>query len=676
MRTVRYPVLWERVAPHGLAEADWSWPDARLGRLRELGIRPVVGLVHHGSGPLSTDLLDPGFPARLAEYARAVAERYPWVDAYTPVNEPLTTARFSALYGHWYPHARDDLSFARALLTQCRAVVLATEAVREVRPDAELVQTEDLGKAFATPRLTRQAELENERRWLSLDLLTGTLDPDGRMWPWLRAVGVDEAELEAFRERPCPPDVVGINHYLSSERFLDERLERYPPESHGGNGRELYADVLAARVLAEGPAGPEALLREAWARYGLPLAVTEAHNGCTREEQLRWLDEVWLGAQAARSDGIDVRAVTVWSLLGAFGWDTLVSVPGRGRYEPGVYDLRAPEPRATALAAMSSALARDGSYEHPVLATPGWWRRPERLWYLPERRAGAPAPLRRPRTAARPIVVTGATGTLGQALARACESRGLAFRLVSRADLDVADERSVAAALEELRPWALVNAAGYVRVDDAETDAARCFRENAVGPHLLARGCEERDVSLVTFSSDLVFDGDAVAPYAESATPRPLNVYGASKALAERLVLTASPRALVVRTSAFFGPWDEHNFVAHALRALRAGEAFAAAEDVRVSPTYVPDLVDATLDLLVDGAAGIWHLANDGEATWAELARRAAVATGLDARLVERRRLRDFDLPAARPRYSALRSERGTILPPLEDALHRFAAAA
>jgi dTDP-4-dehydrorhamnose reductase len=99
--TVRYPVLWERVAPDGLERADWSWPDERLERLRALGIRPVVGLVHHGSGPRDMSLLDPRFPERLAAYARAVAERYPWVDAYTPVNEPLTTARFSALYGHW-----------------------------------------------------------------------------------------------------------------------------------------------------------------------------------------------------------------------------------------------------------------------------------------------------------------------------------------------------------------------------------------------------------------------------------------------------------------------------------------------------------------------------------------------------------------------------------------------
>src|SRR5947209_10596859 len=130
IRAIRYPVQWERIAPKGLEQADWSWSDERLGRLRALGIRPIVGLVHHGSGPRHTSLLDPSFADGLATFARAVAERYPWIESYTPVNEPLTTARFSGLYGHWYPHGRDDVTFMRALLIQCRAVVLAMEAIR------------------------------------------------------------------------------------------------------------------------------------------------------------------------------------------------------------------------------------------------------------------------------------------------------------------------------------------------------------------------------------------------------------------------------------------------------------------------------------------------------------------------------------------------------------------
>lgn len=114
LRALRYPVIWERVAPHGVAQADWTWPDARLARLRCLGIEPIVGLVHHGSGPCDTDLTDPAFPEKLAEYARAGVQRYPWVSRYTPVNEPLTTARFSGLYGHWYPHACDGLTMGES----------------------------------------------------------------------------------------------------------------------------------------------------------------------------------------------------------------------------------------------------------------------------------------------------------------------------------------------------------------------------------------------------------------------------------------------------------------------------------------------------------------------------------------------------------------------------------
>src|SRR5215212_5063510 len=134
---VRYPVIWERTAPGRPEDAQWGWSDERLGRLRGLHIEPIVGLVHHGSGPRDTSLLDPAFPMRLATHARAVAERYPWVRYWTPINEPLTTARFSALYGHWYPHRRDDQSFLRALLNQCRAVALAMRAIREVQPAAQ-----------------------------------------------------------------------------------------------------------------------------------------------------------------------------------------------------------------------------------------------------------------------------------------------------------------------------------------------------------------------------------------------------------------------------------------------------------------------------------------------------------------------------------------------------------
>ncbi|HWP72507.1 MAG TPA: hypothetical protein VNM36_15445, partial [Gemmatimonadaceae bacterium] len=108
IRAIRYPLLWERMESAGSLDAGFAWADPRLAQLDALGIRPIAGLLHHGSGPRNTDLRDPAFPSLFAAYARKVAERYPWIIEWTPINEPLTTARFSGLYGHWYPHARSD----------------------------------------------------------------------------------------------------------------------------------------------------------------------------------------------------------------------------------------------------------------------------------------------------------------------------------------------------------------------------------------------------------------------------------------------------------------------------------------------------------------------------------------------------------------------------------------
>jgi dTDP-4-dehydrorhamnose reductase len=155
----------------------------------------------------------------------------------------------------------------------------------------------------------------------------------------------------------------------------------------------------------------------------------------------------------------------------------------------------------------------------------------------------------------------------------------------------------------------------------------------------------------------------------------PLNVYGRSQALAEKEVLAALPRALVVRTSACFGPWDQHNFVTGVLRALAHNQRVHAAEDIVVSPTYVPDLVHAALDLLIDGERGVWHLANDGAVSWADLARRAALHAGHDPSAIEPCASTAGERTASRPRYSVLGSERGILLPVLDDALARYVTA-
>ena len=379
LQALRYPLLWERTMRSG-SHPDWSLPDRQLRSLRLLGVRPIAGLLHHGSGPPHTSLLDPELPAKLSAYARAVAVRYPWIDAYTPVNEPLTTARFSALYGHWYPHRRDALSCMQALLLQCRATVLAMRAIRTINPAAQLIQTEDLGQTRSTPHLAYQADFENERRWLTFDLLCGRVDRTHPLWGYLRWLGVPESELRIFQHEPCPPELIGVNYYVTSERFLDDHVARYPSWTHGGNGRHSYADVEAVRVCAEGLLGLGHLLAQAHRRYQIPLAVTEVHMGCTRGEQLRWFYQQWQAAQAAGSDGVDVRAVTTWALLGSHDWDSLAT-RDQGHYEPGAFELREGRRRPTALARLVRALAQRRELNSPLLSSPGWWQRPERLLY-------------------------------------------------------------------------------------------------------------------------------------------------------------------------------------------------------------------------------------------------------------------------------------------------------
>ncbi|HVL75978.1 MAG TPA: family 1 glycosylhydrolase [Noviherbaspirillum sp.] len=659
IKVLRYPVLWETIAPDHPDECDWTWHDARMYRLRSLGIEPIAGLVHHGSGPRYTDLLDPRFGDLLAVHAERVATRYPWIRRFTPVNEPLTTARFSGLYGHWYPHGRDTRTMLRCLYNECRAVALSMRAIRRVIPDAQLVQTEDMGKTFTLPDLKYQADYENERRWLGFDLLCGRIDA---AHPWHReflAAGIGERELAAFVDEPTVPDIIGINHYVTSERFLDRRKRDYPEAFHVAD--VPYVDVHATRArLADGLTGPIHRLREVWERYRLPIAVTETHLGGSRDEQLRWLCQMWDAAQTLCSEGVDMRAVTVWSLFGCVDWNSLL-MQDSGFYESGVFDVRGSDVRPTALAAACKALATEGRFDHPVLDGPGWWQRAERFFDLPAQPVAAPAVA----NAARRLVITGASGTLGRAFSRVCADRGLAHVLLSRADMDIADQASVEAALKRWRPWAVINTAGYVRVADAANESERCFRENTTGAEVLARSCAALGIPYVTFSSDLVFDGRLGRAYVESDRVSPLCVYGSSKADAERRVLQAFPESLVVRTSAFFGPWDRYNFVHAALRELAAGRPFHACAESLVSPTYVPDLVHAVLDLLIDREQGLWHLANQGMLSWHELAVRAARQAGLDASAL-------VMTHGGGRGVTALSSERGLILPSLSNALERY----
>jgi dTDP-4-dehydrorhamnose reductase len=408
---------------------------------------------------------------------------------------------------------------------------------------------------------------------------------------------------------------------------------------------------------------------DVWDRYQQPFVISEAHIAGKREAQMRWLDEIWRSALEIKQQGVDVRAVTAWSLLGSFDWNSLCTIDA-GFYESGVFDLRGPELRPTSLVSMIRDYASIGKTTHPVLERKGYWHEPERVLFAPpneplpraSRLSGQP----------RPILITGASGTLGYAFARICEKRGLDYKLVSRNEMDIASIESVRTCMKNLKPWAVINAAGYVRVDDAEQDIERCLRENTTGPKTLALVSSELKIPLLTFSSDLVFDGCRGAPYLESNDMAPINVYGKTKAEAERLVLEINNRALVIRTSSFFGPWDRHNFLSRAVETLVRGEILEAAADLTISPTYIPDLVNASLDLMIDGLSGRVHLTNHGALTWAEWAVKIVRQMKLSENRVIARPSAHLPFRAPRPRYTALTSERLRLMPDFDDAFERF----
>ncbi|AWN37160.1 sugar nucleotide-binding protein [Methylobacterium radiodurans] len=648
IRTLRYPILWESVAPDDPETCDWSWHDARLARLRALGIDVIAGLVHHGSGPRYTSLADPNFPALLAQYAGRVAARYPWIERFTPVNEPLTTARFAGLYGHWYPHRRSEAEFLRMMFNQCRATLLALRAIRAVTPGAHLIQTEDVGRTFSTPALAEQAAYENERRWLSLDLLCGRLDPTHPWFERFLALGLPRAELEAFLTGEARPALIGVNHYLTSERYLDERTRAYPRHLRGGNGRRRYADAEAVRLrhLAD-RTGPKARLDEVWARYGQALAVTEVHHGCSRDDQLRWLSEVWQAAVDLRREQVPVEAVTVWSLFGAVDWNTLL-VARAGHYEPGAFDIRAPQPRLTALGQATRELAATGGFRHPVLAAPGWWRR-ECRFYASERGTG--------ETAGAPGVAVLQDGAgYAEAIARICAARGL--RPV------ILDEAALPEALARPGLWALIDPTPLPLEEMVLRYPGGSFRAGIRTGALRAGIAARADLRFLTVSSALVFEGQAGRPLTEDDPVQPCGPYGHSAAEREAQIRAAHPGALVVRTGPVFGLSGEA-----ALRLLPDRpdrRAWRSTEADLVSPAYLPDLVHAALDLLIDGESGIWHLAHAGATTWAGLAHRLARAAGLPQPAPE---------PAGSGRIFVLASVRGSLMPALDSAVARCAEA-
>lgn len=671
IKTIRYPLIWEKYS--GNESEFFRLHDIRLKKLKELGIKPIASLLHHGSGPFFTDLYDMNFPELLAGFALTVARRYPWIEFYTPVNEPLTTARFSGLYGFWYPHLRDDRSFCRIFLNELKGIILSMKAIRSVNPQAKLIQTEDLGRTLSTETLKYQADFDNHRNWLTYDFLLGRVDHNHPMREYFTENGIGEHDFDFFIENQIIPAVCGYNYYVTSERYLDHRKEIYPDCFHGGNSIHEFADVEVVRANIPYQINSYELLLAAWERYSLPIALTEVHLACTREEQLRWFRETWDVAKTLKKRGVDFRAITAWSFFGSYDWNSLLCQKNN-IYEPGVYDIRSGSPRPTALAGLIRSLNAGVETKSPILEIPGWWRRSDRMIFKHDHEEiSLKHDIADDYRHVRPLLIAGENGSLGKAFARVCRSRGIVYHLSGRNEMDIASEESVASLLEKLQPWAVINAAGYSRIDEAEKSAFTCFRENTIGPGILAEACRVNGIKFVTFSTDQVFSGSKKRPYKEDDSTNPLNLYGLSKKLAEENIIRINSRSLIIRSSSFFNPWNPKDRLAAILNSgLLSDKQYYLPDDIIFSPSYIPYLVNIVLDLMLDDESGIYHLSSQEEISYSDFARKALNYAGLDDRIVTPVSSWRLKMGAVRAPYSVLHSSSGIMLPLLDTSLNYY----
>jgi dTDP-4-dehydrorhamnose reductase len=278
------------------------------------------------------------------------------------------------------------------------------------------------------------------------------------------------------------------------------------------------------------------------------------------------------------------------------------------------------------------------------------------------------------------ILVIGGSGQLGSACVEIFRSAGHDVVSVSHAEVEVADSQSVHRVFERGRSDAVINCAAYVRVNDAEDHAEDAFRVNAIGARHVALACAAFNTLCVYVSTDYVFDGALNRPYIEEDVCRPLNVYGTSKLAGEYFVRQCSPRWLIARVASLFGKAGSRgkggNFVDAIVTKARAGQPIRVVNDIRMSPTYALDAARAMEHIVNRGATGLFHLANAGNCTWFEFARRILEIVGF-VTIPEAISSLEHQTKAGRPRNSSLQSTRlspevGVLLRPWEDALAAY----
>lgn len=251
------------------------------------------------------------------------------------------------------------------------------------------------------------------------------------------------------------------------------------------------------------------------------------------------------------------------------------------------------------------------------------------------------------------VVLGGKTGLLGQALCMAMTRRGWTVHAPGRADLDLFDRPAVEDYLTRTGADILFNTVAYTKVDQAEDEPSEAARLNRQLPLVLGQAARNAGVRLVHYGTDFVFNGRKTTPYTTEDQPDPRSVYGSTKLQGERELLALGlPGLLIIRTSWLFGPC-KINFVTRILELAAARPELSVVHDQVGSPSYTPDLAANSLALVESGAAGLFHLANSGQASWCELAAEAVRGADLPCR-VKPITSAQYPQKAVRPAYSVL----------------------
>ena len=300
---------------------DWDFADVTFADLLRRDIVPIVDLCHFGVPDWIGNFQNPDFPGLFARYARAFAERFPWVQLYTPVNEMFVCAVFSGLYGWWNEQLTSDQGFVTALKHIVKANVLAMHEILDVRPDAIFIQSESTEYFHAEkPEAIRPAEIMNARRFLSLDLNYGKR-VESTMYEYLLDNGMTREEYHFFLSKNLRHHcIMGNDYYVTNEH-------RVAPDGRTRAAGDIF--------------GYDEITRQYHARYGLPLMHTETNRneGASGAEAVEWLWKQWANVLRIRNDGVPTLGFTWYSLIDQVDWDTALREENNRVNPLGLFDM-------------------------------------------------------------------------------------------------------------------------------------------------------------------------------------------------------------------------------------------------------------------------------------------------------------------------------------------------